>query len=118
MFQESPPGGILADEMGLGKTVEVLSCMLAHPRLDLPPQEALPKAEVEMGDVEVKAEVKIQTDGQSEVKVGSNEENKVEVSTIGRVIKSTRSMQRDGAHRKAEHCDVDVKIVGMMGVAM
>lgn len=26
------PGGILADEMGLGKTVEVLSCMLCHPR--------------------------------------------------------------------------------------
>jgi SNF2 family DNA or RNA helicase len=29
------PGGILADEMGLGKTVEVLSCMLANPRMDL-----------------------------------------------------------------------------------
>ena len=26
------PGGILADEMGLGKTVEVLACILAHPR--------------------------------------------------------------------------------------
>jgi hypothetical protein len=31
-----PPGGILADEMGLGKTVEVLSCMLCNPRLDVP----------------------------------------------------------------------------------
>jgi E3 ubiquitin-protein ligase SHPRH len=30
-------GGILADSMGLGKTVEVLACMLAHPR----PQEDL-----------------------------------------------------------------------------
>ncbi|XP_064122069.1 E3 ubiquitin-protein ligase SHPRH-like [Macrobrachium nipponense] len=30
------PGGILADEMGLGKTVEVLSCMLMHPRKDVP----------------------------------------------------------------------------------
>lgn len=28
----SSPGGILADEMGLGKTVEVLACILAHPR--------------------------------------------------------------------------------------
>ncbi|KAB7507863.1 E3 ubiquitin-protein ligase SHPRH, partial [Armadillidium nasatum] len=26
------PGGILADEMGLGKTVEVLSCVMCHPR--------------------------------------------------------------------------------------
>ncbi|KAK3576517.1 hypothetical protein CHS0354_034193 [Potamilus streckersoni] len=26
------PGGILADEMGLGKTVEVISCILLHPR--------------------------------------------------------------------------------------
>ena len=32
------PGGILADEMGLGKTVEVLSCMLCHPRKDVPEQ--------------------------------------------------------------------------------
>nr|XP_045617516.1 E3 ubiquitin-protein ligase SHPRH-like [Procambarus clarkii]XP_045617517.1 E3 ubiquitin-protein ligase SHPRH-like [Procambarus clarkii] len=29
------PGGILADEMGLGKTVEVLSCMLCHPRQNI-----------------------------------------------------------------------------------
>lgn len=28
----SSSGGILADEMGLGKTVEVLACILAHPR--------------------------------------------------------------------------------------
>lgn len=31
----STPGGILADEMGLGKTVEVLSCMLCHPRTNV-----------------------------------------------------------------------------------
>ncbi|XP_046561423.1 E3 ubiquitin-protein ligase SHPRH-like [Haliotis rubra] len=30
-----PPGGLLADEMGLGKTVEVLSCILLHPRTSL-----------------------------------------------------------------------------------
>merc|ERR1739842_161982 len=37
----SSPGGILADEMGLGKTVEVLSCMLCHPRGSLPKPEYL-----------------------------------------------------------------------------
>ncbi|XP_071801260.1 E3 ubiquitin-protein ligase SHPRH-like [Asterias amurensis] len=33
-FTQKPsfPGGILADEMGLGKTVEVIACILAHPR--------------------------------------------------------------------------------------
>ena len=36
-----PTGGILADEMGLGKTVEVLSCMLCNPRLDVPQPEPL-----------------------------------------------------------------------------
>ncbi len=36
-----PTGGILADEMGLGKTVEVLSCMLCHPRLDVPKPDEL-----------------------------------------------------------------------------
>jgi len=37
-----PPGGILADEMGLGKTVEVLACMLLHPRAHIPPPAPLP----------------------------------------------------------------------------
>ena len=36
-----PTGGILADEMGLGKTVEVLSCMLCNPKLDLQKPEPL-----------------------------------------------------------------------------
>ncbi|XP_022696804.1 E3 ubiquitin-protein ligase SHPRH-like isoform X2 [Varroa jacobsoni] len=34
-----PPGGILADEMGLGKTLEVISCVLAHPRPGFPVME-------------------------------------------------------------------------------
>ena len=38
----TPPGGILADEMGLGKTVEVLACILNHPRSGLPPRELRP----------------------------------------------------------------------------
>ena len=38
----SPPGGILADEMGLGKTVEVLCCMLLHPRPPFPQPARLP----------------------------------------------------------------------------
>ncbi|ELU00238.1 hypothetical protein CAPTEDRAFT_220844 [Capitella teleta] len=36
LLPTAPPGGILADEMGLGKTVEVLSCILCHPRTGLP----------------------------------------------------------------------------------
>ncbi|XP_071112627.1 E3 ubiquitin-protein ligase SHPRH-like isoform X1 [Haliotis cracherodii] len=36
-----PPGGLLADEMGLGKTVEVLSCVLLHPRTSLPRPQKL-----------------------------------------------------------------------------
>ena len=41
----SPGGGILADEMGLGKTVEVLACVLLHPRDGLPKLEPLPVLE-------------------------------------------------------------------------
>ncbi|RZC37273.1 E3 ubiquitin-protein ligase SHPRH [Asbolus verrucosus] len=32
VIEESSRGGILADEMGLGKTVEVLACILLHPK--------------------------------------------------------------------------------------
>lgn len=32
IIEESSRGGILADEMGLGKTVEVLACILNHPK--------------------------------------------------------------------------------------
>ncbi|GFN75462.1 E3 ubiquitin-protein ligase shprh [Plakobranchus ocellatus] len=39
------PGGILADEMGLGKTVEVLCCMLLHPRSEVDCPEELPVLE-------------------------------------------------------------------------
>ena len=50
----SPPGGLLADEMGLGKTVEVLSCMLMHPRGKLPPVEPLPIIEEEQPKVRLR----------------------------------------------------------------
>ncbi|XP_052811504.1 E3 ubiquitin-protein ligase SHPRH-like isoform X2 [Mya arenaria] len=38
-------GGILGDEMGLGKTVEVLGCMLHHPREHVPQPAPLPVVE-------------------------------------------------------------------------
>lgn len=45
-----PPGGLLADEMGLGKTVEVLSCVLLHPRTSLPrPQKRSFSCDQEVG---------------------------------------------------------------------
>lgn len=47
LYTPSPPGGILGDEMGLGKTVEVLACLLAHPRCKLPLPEPLPVIEPE-----------------------------------------------------------------------
>ncbi|KAH3735745.1 E3 ubiquitin-protein ligase SHPRH-like [Dreissena polymorpha] len=54
VHQPVPPGGILGDEMGMGKTVEVLGCMLHHPRASVPLPEPLPVIEVDVNEFSMK----------------------------------------------------------------
>ncbi|XP_072036001.1 LOW QUALITY PROTEIN: E3 ubiquitin-protein ligase SHPRH-like [Amphiura filiformis] len=68
------PGGILADEMGLGKTVEVLACILAHPRPGFS-QEHLEETKTVKSESE-----EMEQNGSSDGRTKVNEQNTSDIS--------------------------------------
>ena len=72
---KAPPAGILGDEMGLGKTVEVLGCMLHHPRKNVPKPEKLPVIVDDIKDGDKKKKKKEKIPRRKKGKILKEEEN-------------------------------------------
>ena len=94
------PGGILADEMGLGKTVEVLACILAHPR----PGFSLDHLEDDVNSM-------VKTDSEEGMKTGSGEEGSNHESQTTSGSGSSRSsdaevVMTDGNDQRVSGIDV------------
>ncbi|KAK4288850.1 hypothetical protein Pmani_038148 [Petrolisthes manimaculis] len=88
------PGGILADEMGLGKTVEVLACMLCHPR------QSVPKPEYQEPIAESSSYKRKKSRGQDIYTLdGENEESEVKDSVS---MEESAELQKNTCSKKVD----------------
>ncbi|XP_068240561.1 E3 ubiquitin-protein ligase SHPRH [Palaemon carinicauda] len=103
------PGGILADEMGLGKTVEVLSCMLMHPRKDVPKIEYQEPEQSEVNDSkETKQLKKNMSDHQDDIYTLEYKSDEDEFSTsAGDEFQSVNSSNVNGSDSECSEEDAD-----------